>query len=330
VSIFHRESPIYLRHPNGGIEGERLAAMKNAGYGVALLTVHAPIKLSNGLEYPPYDLRPWESIIKTCENIGLVWAPWAFLWHDYECYDLRRLALEAGTRQGIKPLGCWNAERPLGDGKVTIARINTTSTGCDTLLSTEPWPFDNVNYSALRADIKIEAQLFPMSNEASKHPRNCRSKFYQLGAKRVGFQLGVKEHGIFAKPTELPYREQGTVSLYSGDDLNGKFNSWTTSKLPPLDESVFPYNGPWYGPSSSTGLMSRHPQIVQLKQALHNAGFADFARPDTIYNFRCETAVRNLQRFYGVRATGQYGLRTWTLVKKLPSANPHLTYAVPL
>jgi peptidoglycan hydrolase-like protein with peptidoglycan-binding domain len=311
---------MYMRAPNGG-KNENLSEM--TGFDFVLLT----------MQHTNYELGPWETIIQRAIAHGIKVYPWAFLWKDEECIRLRRSAEQLAERQNLtRPAGCWNAERPLADKEVTIAEILRTSEGCDLLLSTTPWAFEEIreDYELLPPSSVIDIQMFPSLGGASLDPRSCRSRFYQFGFRgRTQWQHGIVDGGKPpAPPAEFTYPERGTYSLYTSDDVGppGSFTTWEPSpELAPLPTTQFPYPGALYGPSHSkwtkTPTMPQQDAIRRIKRALHNSGFWDFPYPDGRFNVALEKALKAMQRQYGINPTGQFGLGSWERLRRLPHAD---------
>lgn len=325
MNPFDRQT-VYLRNPHGGVED--IAAQYAAGHRTFLLTMQ------------DYDWKfdAWQTVISRIDPFpDAVWLPWAFLNTDADCWVLRGLAQHAYLKQTAKlrrPAACWNAEKPLdpvqtGGAKIHLDNLIASAAGCDVLLSTEPWAFEGVPWGTVPAHWIIDVQVFPAENSVSATgARDCRARFYTLGAPcRVHFQHGIHD----TSPAALPYPETGRFSIYAVDDMDGNYARWQADPLTPLPTYVFPYNGPWYGPSSPkcpnrTG--TRHPQVMVVKRALHNAGYGEFTNPDAVWNRAAEAAARRLQQDKGIYATGQYGTATWQALRSLSSAVPGKTYAV--
>lgn len=327
MSAFNGTTGLYMRDPHGG-KNENIDEMTQFDF--VMLT----------MQDLDYDLAPWETIIQRCINHGIKVYPWAFLWKDSDCTRLRAAAEALATRQGLtRPAGCWNAERPLADHEVTIAEIVRTSEGCDLLVSTTPWAFEEIkdDYALLPPSSAIDIQMFPCRGGASLDPRSCRSRFYQWGFRgRTQWQHGIVDSGLpKSPPDDFTYPERGTFSVYASDDVYpGDFSTWAPAAgLESLPESEFPYPGALYGPSHSRYTVRPTSQqqaaIVKIKRALHNAGFWDFPRPDGKFNKPLENALKAMQVQYGIQATGQFGKGSWERLRKLPHADRVNQHATP-
>lgn len=299
---------------------------KDAGFDLILLTMQDAYD-----GYPAWSFQAWEPCIAACTKVGLRWAPWGFLRTRDDCWTMRDLAVEAGQRQGIRPLGCWNCEQSLLNGPITISDINLSSAMCDTMVSTLPWwdldwhDANGETWRSLRRDIMVELQLFPSRVDAvpgtpSREPRDDRARAYAVGMPFVRWQHGLRDMGSnLAAPTLFPYPQPGTFSLYTGDDVGGLVDPYRPDALPPCIPVSMPA---LYGPSKALRPISIGPLVREVKRALHRAGFGTFSRPDLRFNRPMEEAVRHLQRYYGIAPTGQIGRATWQALAVLGSAIP--------
>lgn len=323
MSVFHGQSWLYLRHPNGGIDGPRLRQMREAGYFGGLITMDAPITTSDGRAHSPWSLTPWLDIIAAAQRVGLRIAPWAFLRADSDCRKLRDVADEIARIQGIgRPAACWNAEKVLDTGEVTIEAIAAASLGADALVSTTAWAFPQVPYGKLNPGTVTDVQLFKANGATFRDPRACRARFFEFGAERVQFQHGITDQGNTALPSEFPAREAGLFSTYTADDADGNYTPWGPTSIPIVAATTFPYTGPFYPPGHPKfGMTVKHPSIVTIKRALHSAGYGNFPNPDAVFNRAVGRALYRMQVHYGIpKPSGAYGERSWMQLRRLPTA----------
>jgi hypothetical protein len=338
------DQPIaYLIRPDGGIDIGRLYSQ---GIRVFLLCMQDTDGIDDGAiivdgrKFPTWSFEAWatprkdgtEAVTRQIEKYpGAVWLPWADVRTDADCWKLRRLGLEAYAAQRSRlsfPAACWDAEKAI-ETTISLPEMIRSAESFDVLWSTTPWAFSSVQYELCPSHWIIDVQLFPHENDSSHRPRDCRAQFYAEGFKgRVHFQHCVNG-GI--RPEELPFPELGRTSLYPGDDLRSDLFKPRT--LQPVEPWKFPYLGPFYsdGPLVSRIIWTndRRENIRQIKKALHNAGYGNFPNPDGAYNKACAQAMARMQRDKGISATGQYGKLSYEALRRLASAVPGQSWALP-
>lgn len=330
MNPFDRQT-VYLRHPNGGVED--IDAAYAAGMRTFLLTLTDKITLSDGTVHAPFTYSAWRLVIERISKYpDAVYLPWAYLWDTAHIGALRSAAQVAyadQTRKLERPAACWNAESQLRDGKITLQQIIDGAEGCDVLISSEGWPYDSAPWEILPANYIVDAQLFPAENWVSTQPRDIRARWFERGVKcRVHFQHGIHDIDPLSG---LPFPQAGRFSIYTMDDV-AEVGGWDKVKprtLDPLPKDVFPYEGPFTGPTDPKGRkVSKHPGVVKIKKALHRAGYGSFWVADDYWNKNAERAARYFQRDHGILATGQFGLGTYEALRREASVTPGEKYAV--
>lgn len=303
VSIFN-EPGFYLRHPGSGVEAINFKGLKAAGFKSLAINI---------VDFP---LVEWSEIINRASVALLTVLPWGRCLTDSAVTELCRKARQMPSRAVIV-----NSENELIDGPVSAQHIANETAGLDACVSTLAWVgTPAVDLSPLN-DCEIHLQLFPQENESSKATRDSRAHaFEDAGAKRVSFMLGM--HGI--NPEDFPPL-QPPYWVYTLDDCQSSWLEWSPEWMPGL---TVPFTGPLYGPSSSKPTKKRTGTAKALKMVMHNAGFANFSKPDRLYNAKLERAMRLLQRRIGVTQSGAYGPKSYEAIRRLASATIGETYAL--
>ena len=139
-------------------------------------------------------------------------------------------------------------------------------------------------------------------------------------------------------PLDAPY------SVYTADDVAaGNFNRWrpitfnyegckkeepVPPKLKtPMTVAKFPYSGPYYGPSHAKGPTLNNPGVKGIKRGAIRGGYLAQDLPTITDDFGVdlEKALAKMQREFELEITGQYGLGTWEIYRRLavPVGGPH-------
>jgi hypothetical protein len=300
MSVFDQPG-LYLRDPRGGVEN--VASMRDAGFHSIAVNVG------------DFSISAWDTVLNRAEAAGVTVLPWARTRNEAAVTRLCQIARAMSAKAVLV-----NAENELFDGSLDTKVIARESLGLDGCLSTLPWSGD-VRWEAV-AHMRLHLQMFPQETETSKHPRDCRVKAFQNGAKRVNFMLGV--HDI--TEVELPPR-QGGFWVYTADDVGSNYGTWSPETPPSLG---IPYKGPLYPVNHKFYVKNKLPWTVRaLKVACHNSGFGDFKAPlSPVFGLRLKEALGNMQRTFGMRATGFYGAGTHLLLQTLLAAQPKSGYAL--
>lgn len=300
MSVFDRPG-LYLRDPRGGVED--VATMTAGGFSWIAINVG---------DFAPAD---WSLVKQRANAAGMTVLPWRRCSTDAHVNELCDLARREHSGRVIV-----NAEKELDTGVVSAEAILTATQGMDAALSTEPILFSSLAGSPLIERLVVQLQLFPQENDPSKAPRDRRAHAFGLGAKRVHFMLGM--HGL--DPDAFPER-QAPYSVYTADDCGNVFTPWSPDARARLE---IPFTGPLFGPSHERGPSPECGTVQALKTAMHRAGFGTFANPDVIYDTSLESALTNFQRHVRIRATGQFGKRSYEAVRSLLAVEPHGGHAL--
>lgn len=306
MSVFDKPG-IYLRNPRGGVED--VAGMYAAGFRWVALNVG------------DHDNSEWDLVRARAAAAGMIVMPWGRVTSVAGRYNL---SLEAATaylcrlgKQEYNNLVIVNAEKELDDNTPLRLAIEQETIGMDAALSTEPWLFASLANTPCVKRLVVQLQLFPQEEHVvSSDPRSCKSRAYTFGATKVHFMPGVHE----LQPNVFPPL-QHTHSIYTADDCSSNYAVWGSTTGVPFNLSFL---GPLYPIGHPKHVKGKRPWTIRaLKVAMHRAGFTDFtaAIPDGSFGPRLEAALRDLQVFWGLKPSGNYGLATHKIICGLTWSN---------
>lgn len=279
-----------------------------------------------------YPENRWTTIRQRAEQAGMLCGPWGRtakgpddkIWAP----EVLELVLDTGDRWGMPSVP--NCESEIDFSGATITTFIRQAIGTrNAAVSTLARPMQAVDWHPLR-DIPILAQLFVESHQTD--PENVKGEWHAAGIECLLGTLGA--YGG-RHPSDYPL--DAPYSVYTADDVAaGNFKRWSPvtfgyvpckKEIPvppplktPMTVAKFPYSGPYYGPSHPLGPTKNNPGVKGIKRGAIRGGYLVQDLPTVTDDFGAalEKALEELQRDFGLEATGQYGLGSWEIMRRLP------------
>lgn len=310
---------LFARAPDSGIDAS-LTEMRAAGFTAIFV---------NTRDYPE---NRWTTIRQRAEAAGMLCGPWGRTAkgpNDLTWAPEVLLALIDTADRWHSPLVA-NPEKEIDFSGDDITTFIADALGSrDAAISTLARPMTAVDWRPLKR-FPLLAQLFVESQQTD--PENVKHEWHAVGIDCAYGTLGA--YGG-RKPDDYP--RIAPYSVYTADDVAaGNFSKWSPrssgyvacKEVPPvtpplktpLTVAKFPYTGPFYGPSHPKGPTKNSPSVKGLKRGLVRGGFLVQDLPTVTDDFgvAMEDALKRLQRRYDLEPTGQYGLGSWEVMRRLP------------
>lgn len=274
----------------------------------------------------------WTTIRQRAEQAGMICGPWARTAkgpNDREwAPEVLELVLDTGDRWGTPSVP--NCESEIDHSGDAITKFIRDAIGDrNAAVSTLARPMQAVDWHPLH-DIPILAQLFVESQQTD--PENVKHEWWAAGIECL---LGTL--GAYGGRRPGDYLRVAPYSIYTADDIGaGRFLLWTPlsfgykackevvpvppSLKPPLSTTKFPFTGPLFGPSHAKGPSLNSSSVKGLKRGLIRGGYLKQDLPTVTddYGVEVEKAFKRLARDYDLEQTGQYGLGSWEVMRRLP------------